>query len=817
MTTLKEQRILAIDLGTSNSVIAYWDGAGPRIIRNRFNQATTPSLVWFDPRQNKLVVGSLARNQVGKKGQQLVARIKRKMGTGEQTYLGGVAYLPHEIAAAILQALKEEAERYFKEPVRNAVITVPANFPQEAIEATKRAGELAGLTVLALPEEPTAAALAYYHSARERGDRTWLVYDCGAGTTDISVVAVRDGDFKVLGISGDNYMAGSDFDKLLCDYIVREAGIALDMSREENQTALLRLRQEAEDIKIILSAETHTAILIEDFGSDMQGDPVMIDLTITRKEFEDLIRERVEGSIAHCHEALAEAKLTMDGIDDIIIVGGSGQIPLIAEVLEAQLGKSPRRDIDPLTCVAEGAAIEASLQKVTVQGETIAIEFPELKTLTSMGSQDLVGRIQSRNGISLHGAMVAIERADGGFSEQAALNDRGNFEFELPLLPNASNRFTLIVRSAQGEELGRKELRIEHRDQAPEVHQVEYRTPYAISIGLADNHTDVMVPENAQLPKKVTKVRYTTQDDQRELRVPIYEGKHPMADRNRHIGDVVVPDIPPGFPERTPVEVTIEVDKSRLLTVTVRHKAGQSKSAEIRPGWTTERSMEELQQEFKQVLGTVRAKTAGGSDENAGRVEQIAAEVEEAVKDGERGKVVSRIEMLKQQDDELSKKLPDPKDVAKFEELEELLLRVAYDEGPQIVPNLPRKVQDIVTKADSARQAGDRAGFEAALAELEALFREVQKKIIEQTSPEQMFALLAQSFEQEAAAAQHLAKELAQKGRPEHLRQVDQSIAKGRQAINMRSPQMLSFAGQELQGLVEQMERLLRTLGRITD
>jgi hypothetical protein len=126
-------------------------------------------------------------------------------------------------------------------------------------------------------------------------------------------------------------------------------------------------------------------------------------------------------------------------------------------------------------------------------------------------------------------------------------------------------------------------------------------------------------------------------------------------------------------------------------------------------------------------------------------------------------------------------------------------------------------VQDIVTKADSARQAGDRAGFETALAELEALFREVQKKIIEQTSPEQMFALLAQSFEQEAAAAQHLAKELAQKGRPEHLRQVDQSIAKGRQAINTRSPQMLSFAGQELQGLVEQMERLLRTLGRITD
>jgi hypothetical protein len=254
-----------------------------------------------------------------------------------------------------------------------------------------------------------------------------------------------------------------------------------------------------------------------------------------------------------------------------------------------------------------------------------------------------------------------------------------------------------------------------------------------------------------------------------------------------------------------------------VLHLTVTHeKGGRSQSAQIRPGWTVEPSMEELKHEFEQVVSNVRAKAAQVKGEQSGRVEQIATEVEEALKDGEKGKVASRLEQLKEQDDALSQQLPDPKDVAEFQEIEEMLLGIAW-ENPQMVPNLQTRAQAISGKANSALARGDRKAFEAALDELKALLDEVRMRMIREISPEQRFTLMLQSFEHEASEAQRLAKMLAERGRPQHHGQVQQLIGKGQGEIRNKNLQGLAFVGEELQGLNAQMAELLRKMGTITD
>jgi molecular chaperone DnaK (HSP70) len=820
METLRERRIIAIDLGTSNSGVAYWDGIRPQVIRNRFSEPTTPSVVWFDRRRARMVVGKLARDKLGHPREQAVAAVKRKMGSDEPIYLGDQAYLPHDVSGIILAALKEEAENFLKEPVTQAVITVPAYFQAPAVEATKQAGEQAGLQVLALPEEPTAAALAYYHQYRETGDRNWLIYDSGAGTTDISAVALRDGDFKVRGTAGDNYLAGTDFDRRLADLVLRKAGVLLDEKREEHKLARIRLTREAEFAKITLSAETVAYVFIEHLCDDASGDPITIDVEVTRREFEDLIRQDVEDSVDYCREALQKAEMTLDDIDDIILVGGTSHIPLIDQVLEEQLGKKPRKDIDPLTCVVEGAAIVAGLQAVTVQGEAIEIEFHGLRTLTNQTSQDLVGRIRAQSGAptSLNGMQVTIRRADGGFDDQTVLDDRGGFDFELPLVADATNLFTVVVEDSQGQELGRKELRIEHQAGAPETHDIEYRAPYAISVGLEGGRIAVMIPENSPLPKQETRTFRTVEDDQQELRVPVYEGAHPVADRNRRIGEVVVPDIPPGYEKGSPVHVTIDVDTDRLLHVKVMHVTGRSISAELRPGWPMTPSWEELAAEKEQLAQDLEQKVRSfGTEDQARRMGDLMEGFNEAGDAGERGKAVDRLEKLRKLDDELSKRLPDPEQVEGFNALRDGLLQMAWNQ-PNLVPNMLKRVQEISTEADQALRRGDRDGFEAAHSKLRAIQEEVQGRVTQAMTPEQRFQMMRQYLDHAAGpeAVRH-AEMLAERGRPQYLQQVQEQVNKAQQAIRTDNMQGLGFALQELMGLIEQMKEILLKMGAITD
>lgn len=820
METLRERRITAIDLGTYNSAVAYWDGIRPQVIRNRFGEPTTPSVVWFDQRRARMVVGKLARDKLGHPREQVVAAVKRKMGSDEPIYLGDQAYLPHDVSGMILAALKEEAESFLREPVTQAVITVPAFFEAPAIEATKRAGEQAGLNVLALPEEPTAAALAYYYQYRESGDRNWLIYDSGAGTTDISVVALRSGDFKVLGTAGDNYLAGTDFDRRLSDLVLRKAGVLLDKKREEHKLARIRLNREAEFAKITLSAMNVAYVFIEHLCDDASGDPITIDVEVTRREFEDLIRQDVEDSVEYCRQALQKADKTIDKIDDIILVGGTSHIPLIAEVIEERLGRRPRKDIDPLTCVVEGAAIVAGLQAVTVQGEALEIEFHGLRTLTNQTTQDLVGRIRAQAGApaTLNGMQVTITRADGGFEDSTVLDDRGGFDFELPLVADARNTFTVVVEDGKGQELGRKDLRIEHQASAPETHDIEYRAPYAISVGLEGDRIAVMIPENSPLPKQETSTFRTVEDDQQELRVPVYEGAHPVASRNRLIGEVVVPDIPPGYEKGSPVHVTIEVDTHRLLHVKVVHVAGPSTSAELTPGWPLTQSWEELNSEKQQLLQDMKRKVrAFGTEDQARRMEALDEEFREAADADEKPKAVDRLEKLRKLDDELSRRLPDPEDVESFNGLRDTLLKMAWDQ-PNMVPNMLSRVQAISTEADQALQRGEREGFEVAHGKLRALQEEVQKRLAENLTPEQQFELMRQILDQSAGpeAKQH-AEMLAQRGRPQYVQQVQNQINKAQQAIRTDNVQGLGFALQELMGITVQMKEVLVKMGAISD
>lgn len=350
-------KIIGIDLGTTNSCVAFLEGGEPVVIPNAEGSRTTPSVVAFS-KTGERMVGQVAKRQAITNPERTVTSIKREMGTDHKVKIDGKDYTPQEISAMILQKLKQDAESYLGEKITQAVITVPAYFSDSQRQATKDAGRIAGLEVLRIINEPTAAALAY--GMDKENNQKILVYDLGGGTFDVSILEIGDGVFEVLATNGNNRLGGDDFDQRLMDYMSdefkRENGIDL----RKDRIALQRLKEAAEKAKIELSGMAQTNINLPFITADASG-PKHMDITITRAKFNELISDLIDKTKVCMQLALKDANLTSANIDKVILVGGSSRIPLVQDMVKTVTGKDPFKGINPDECVAIGAAIQAGV------------------------------------------------------------------------------------------------------------------------------------------------------------------------------------------------------------------------------------------------------------------------------------------------------------------------------------------------------------------------------------------------------------------------------------------------------------------------
>jgi len=376
-------KIIGIDLGTTNSCVAVMEGGEPVVIANSEGSRTTPSVVSFQADGSRLV-GQVAKRQAITNPDKTIISIKREMGTNHKTNIDGKDYSPQEISAMILQKIKADAEAYLGETVSQAVITVPAYFNDAERQATKDAGKIAGLEVLRIINEPTAASLAYGLDKTDHSEKI-LVYDLGGGTFDVSILELGDGVFEVLSTNGDTKLGGDDFDNKVMDYIAETFKAENGIDLRNDKMALQRLKEAAEKAKIELSSSTQTNINLPFITADATG-PKHIDLNLTRAKFNELTHDLVQRSVEPMKKALSDAGLSIGQIDKVILVGGSTRIPAVQEAVKNFTGKDPSKGVNPDECVAIGAAIQAGV----LTGEVKDVLLLDVTPLT-LGIETLGG------------------------------------------------------------------------------------------------------------------------------------------------------------------------------------------------------------------------------------------------------------------------------------------------------------------------------------------------------------------------------------------------------------------------------------------
>ena len=351
-------KIIGIDLGTTNSCVSVMEGGEAVVIPNAEGNRTTPSVVAFSKNGERLV-GQIAKRQAVTNPDNTVISIKRKMGTNEKVKIEGDEFSPQEISAMVLQKLKSDAENYLGTTVTQAVITVPAYFSDSQRQATKDAGKIAGLEVLRIINEPTAAALAYGMD-KEDQDQKIMIYDLGGGTFDVSILDIGDGVFEVLSTNGNTHLGGDDFDDAIIDYLVSEFKKSQGIDLKADKMAMQRLKEAAEKAKIELSGMQQTQINLPFITADATG-PKHLDITLTRAKFEELISKLVEDTRIPVEQAMKDAGVTAADIHKVLLVGGSTRVPCVQEMVKKIVGKDPDRGINPDECVAIGAAIQGGV------------------------------------------------------------------------------------------------------------------------------------------------------------------------------------------------------------------------------------------------------------------------------------------------------------------------------------------------------------------------------------------------------------------------------------------------------------------------
>jgi molecular chaperone DnaK len=402
------EKVIGIDLGTTNSCMAIMEAGQPVVIPNAEGARTTPSVVAFT-KEGERLVGSLAKRQAVTNPQRTVSSIKRRMGTAEKVQIDDKSYTPQEISAMILQKLKRDAEAYLGESIAKAVITVPAYFNDAQRQATKDAGTIAGLDVLRIINEPTASALAY--GIDKEHDSTVLVYDLGGGTFDVSILTLGDGVFEVKSTAGNNRLGGDDFDQKVVEYLVDEFRKSSGIDLKNDLIAMQRLRDAAENAKIELSTVQKTTINLPYITTDASG-PKFLDIDLSRSKFEQLVGGLVESTVGPVKQALADAKLSPGQIDHVLLVGGQTRTPLVQETVKRVMGKDPDRSVNPDEVVALGAAIQAAV----LTGETKDIVLLDVTPLT-LGIETLGGiatkLIERNTTIPTRKAQIFSTAADG--------------------------------------------------------------------------------------------------------------------------------------------------------------------------------------------------------------------------------------------------------------------------------------------------------------------------------------------------------------------------------------------------------------------
>ncbi|WP_301843886.1 molecular chaperone DnaK [uncultured Ruminococcus sp.] len=376
-------KIIGIDLGTTNSCVAVMEGGKAVVIPNAEGARTTPSVVGFSKTGERLV-GQTAKRQAIANPDRTISSIKRHMGTDYKVEIDGKKYTPQEISAMILQKLKTDAEAYLGQPVTEAVITVPAYFTDSQRQATKDAGQIAGLTVKRIINEPTAAALSYGIDKEE--DQRVMVYDLGGGTFDVSIIEMGDGVQQVLATAGNNRLGGDDFDQRIIDWLVSEFKKTEGIDLSSDKMTVQRLKDAAEKAKIELSSTTTTNINIPFIAVDANGGPKHLDINLTVAKFNELTKDLVDATMGPVQQALSDSGLSPSELNKVLMVGGSSRIPAVQEAVRSKLGKEPFKGINPDECVALGAAYQGGVLGGDVKDGLLLLDVTPLSLgLETMG------------------------------------------------------------------------------------------------------------------------------------------------------------------------------------------------------------------------------------------------------------------------------------------------------------------------------------------------------------------------------------------------------------------------------------------------
>lgn len=491
-------KIVGIDLGTTNSVVAVMEGGKPAVIANAEGNRTTPSVVGFSKTGERLV-GELAKRQAVSNPEKTVISIKRHMGTDYRVNIDDKKYSPEEISSMILKKLKDDAEKYLGEPVTEAVITVPAYFNDSQRQATKNAGTIAGLEVKRIINEPTASALAYGLDKLDQMLKV-LVFDLGGGTFDVSVLEIGEGVFEVKSTAGDTRLGGDDWDNEIVDWMADEFKRMNGIDLRNDPMAKQRLKEAAEKAKIELSTVLQTNINLPFITADASG-PKHLDLTLSRAKFEEMTYHLLERCKKPVKQAMSDAKLTENDIDRILMVGGSTRMPMVVDYVRKEFGKEPNKDINPDECVALGAA---------VQGAVLS------------GDSDVKGIV-----------LVDV-------------------------------------------------------------------TPLTLGIETLGGVMTKLIQRNTAIPCSKSEIFSTAADNQPAVEIHVLQGERGFAAENKTLGKFVLADIPPaprGIPQ---IEVSFDIDRNGILSVTAKDKA-TGKSQQIKITATTTLSKDDVNRMVKEA------------------------------------------------------------------------------------------------------------------------------------------------------------------------------------------------------------------------